>query len=383
MKNFILLYIFLISCWGVCAQPNLDTSAFHRINPDSVRSLSFLDTKFDDKEIFLFGEVHDIYSNTKLQLLLLKYLHKTQNVRWYLIEASKAWAFFINKFLSTGNDKYLDYPFIISDANELSFFKKIYEFNQKLPEKDRIKVIGVDNIFAYGQHTLALLSLKVLLEESQNIFTSRNTLINMIVNHDDIKSMPHPIKNEFHSYLLWELRKDFLENPEEYQAIIDTNKFDIFKEILLSVEKKISKGKQQHKREKKMLDSILSTYQKYGNKGNFMGNFGVWHTLYVRGKKRLINLLKDKNTSPLANKIITFNTQYENCVAHTVFYINGKGQEALDVTNDGISIPDKFSKQLSEYSKTDFTLIDVSKLELKKNSIWAGSDFIFYVKNQK
>src|SRR3954454_11364895 len=70
---------------------------------------SLLDVR--GKEVFLFGEEHNVTVNVDLDLALLKYLHKTAGVRVYLAEMNYSAAVLINRYLQGGDEKPLIFIF--------------------------------------------------------------------------------------------------------------------------------------------------------------------------------------------------------------------------------------------------------------------------------
>jgi hypothetical protein len=102
------------------------------------------------KQIFLLGEGHGMAINGDLDLALLQYLHRTAGVRVYLAEWGYAAGELVNRYVETGDEQLLD--FMIREARgsvswtkeQREFFVKFRDWNLTLPEKDRVRMVGVD-----------------------------------------------------------------------------------------------------------------------------------------------------------------------------------------------------------------------------------------------
>jgi hypothetical protein len=84
---------------------------------------------------------------------MLKHLNAKAGVRYYLAEVDYCQAYFLNKYLNTGNESFLNKVFEpwINEAQWGSeeFYakiKKIYQLNASLPATRRIRFLGVDKI---------------------------------------------------------------------------------------------------------------------------------------------------------------------------------------------------------------------------------------------
>lgn len=112
--------------------------------------LSILDEDIKDKEIFLTGEVHGIKANTDLQLKFLKYFKEKTDFKYYLAEYSYSNAYFLNKYLKTGDVKILEDIFqelrgsYSWNKDSFNFWIDLYKYNNNLPEDKRIEIIGID-----------------------------------------------------------------------------------------------------------------------------------------------------------------------------------------------------------------------------------------------
>lgn len=120
-------------------------------NIDDFSGLEILEKDLKDKKIIFTGENHTLTKDDLFQIKMLKYLHKEIGVNYYLGEFSSTDAYFLNKYLETGDEAILRKSFnhnkgtACYNVDDFNFFKQLYEYNKTIPnEKDRIKVVGID-----------------------------------------------------------------------------------------------------------------------------------------------------------------------------------------------------------------------------------------------
>jgi RNA polymerase sigma-70 factor (ECF subfamily) len=119
-----------------------------KLQPGEGFHADLLDTA--GKRMFLLGETHAVAGNEQLDLALLRYLHRTAGVRFYLSEGGYAAGELMNRYLANGDEKLLDF---LTDQMRGSpawnrenrdFWKRLGEWNRGLPPADRVRVVGVD-----------------------------------------------------------------------------------------------------------------------------------------------------------------------------------------------------------------------------------------------
>ena len=153
LKKFIFLFLLVLT---ISACSNVEKAEYLSINKSELKSSydsSDYDKLTDDLKkntIFLAGEMHGIKENYTLRLNLLKFLRENADVKYYLAEMGYSSSFYINKYLTTGDEKYLflvtnsivgSYDYSIEDVE---FWRSLYKYNKSLPKKERVKVIGLD-----------------------------------------------------------------------------------------------------------------------------------------------------------------------------------------------------------------------------------------------
>ena len=112
--------------------------------------LSILDSNLEGKEIFFTGEHHGVKANSELNMKFIKYLKEKTDFKYYLCESSYSKAYFINKYLETGDINFLESVYKPLKGtfgwtkDSYNHWKDLYEYNQTLPIEKRIQVVGVD-----------------------------------------------------------------------------------------------------------------------------------------------------------------------------------------------------------------------------------------------
>lgn len=115
-------------------------------------SFQLFNEEFYKNDLFFFGFVHGSAAPQKLDYELLIHLYE-KGVRYYAPEIGYSYAYFLNHYLETGDESYLNY--VLEDAirsrvpqdASLEFkekWKNIYAFNKTKKRVDKITIIGTD-----------------------------------------------------------------------------------------------------------------------------------------------------------------------------------------------------------------------------------------------
>lgn len=108
--------------------------------------------------IVLLGESHGVSINFDIYLNLIKGLNQRMNFKFIAFERSHLEACLFNKFLTTGDKGYLKWD--VAYSNEMvEFFTKLREYNDQLPENNRLSFIGVDAIHSIHAFVAGIQSL--------------------------------------------------------------------------------------------------------------------------------------------------------------------------------------------------------------------------------
>lgn len=144
---------------------NIDYLDLHKVDvTDSIPSTLF-DDNFFNSDIFLLGEIHGYADNQKLDKELFLYLNKKLNIRYYIAEMDSINADKLNLFLSKPiKDETLLKDVVIAirkripQQSSIELYRKwdqIHDYNQKLPDTAKIKVIGIDKSFTSDKSTVS------------------------------------------------------------------------------------------------------------------------------------------------------------------------------------------------------------------------------------
>ncbi|WBA40550.1 erythromycin esterase family protein [Hymenobacter canadensis] len=109
---------------------------------------------FYDNQLFLLGEAHGTERPQEIDLALLQHLNQRTGVRTYVGEIDCAKAYFLNEYLRTGQEATLDLVFRSWQAEGSQWantalrakFQRLRSWNQTLPAKRRIRVLGIDQL---------------------------------------------------------------------------------------------------------------------------------------------------------------------------------------------------------------------------------------------
>lgn len=250
-------------------------------NPEEAFSL--LDPYLEPNEFFLAGETHTILPNEELRLALLKYLHQNASVRYYVPEAPFSLAYYLNRYLQTGNEEYLDLvlPYWHRNYEMYEFYRKLRQYNLTLEPGERIEIIGFDITGTFRQ----IIAVYHLLE--------------MIAPQDAPSGLEKPLAE------LKELKQTFAEerqNPDHYRKA-QTDFYaglpdHFFEEILPPVEEINEQIKENPQAAEKALGEDFFTFQFVVQ--NIIDGFeafelmftGRWNSFEFRDRRSFENFLK-------------------------------------------------------------------------------------------
>jgi len=142
---------------GSKSEENINYLAKNKIQITNVINEDLFDADFYKSTVFLLGEIHGYADNQKLDKALLFFLNRKLGVKYYISEMDSLTAKKLNIFLSESIKKetilkevVLEVRKRIPQQSSQELFNKwseIYDYNQKLPDSSKIKVIGIDTNF--------------------------------------------------------------------------------------------------------------------------------------------------------------------------------------------------------------------------------------------
>lgn len=238
MKKYklLILIILCISIILVVSIPNKSVDKYLKRNHSDLNladehdfsGLEILSKDIKDKKIILAGELHNLAENHIVELKLLKYLQKEIGVNYYLAEVGYADAYFLNKYLESGDETVLKNYFNIYKnqkyytEEQYNFYTNMYKHNQTLPKEKQIKVIGVD-IESKVTYDYIL----DVIKDKENITNELKVLMNKLkeFNYNSRESYKNILK------VLNNLTEDIKLNEEKYKNIFKKD-FEEFKLVL-------------------------------------------------------------------------------------------------------------------------------------------------------
>lgn len=144
---------------GWAQRVDSDTTVFAGVSQASIvleQSAVFpeLDAAFYDNQLFLLGEAHGTDQPQNIDLALLQHLNQRAGVRTYVGEIDCAKAYFLNEYLRTGQEAALNLVFRSWQAEGSQWantamrmkFQQLRTWNQTLPQKRRVRFLGLDQL---------------------------------------------------------------------------------------------------------------------------------------------------------------------------------------------------------------------------------------------
>jgi hypothetical protein len=371
LKKFIFLFLLVLT---ISACSNVEKAEYLSINKSELKSSydsSDYDKLTDDLKkntIFLAGEMHGIKENYTLRLNLLKFLRENADVKYYLAEMGYSSSFYINKYLTTGDEKYLflvtnsivgSYDYSIEDVE---FWRSLYKYNKSLPKKERVKVIGLD---LEHQYWIAIIHLHDILKNKDLGPEMKDNLNNLdrlssyicpdISNTENILENIQRIKISYLKKIAENINKDLNKRKLLYKKILNKDEFRDL-ELTLSNSSDTARIYSNSdnsryfncEREKSIYNNFLRVYGKLGG-GKYFGQWGGFHILqksrYDEDSFASYLNLKD---SPVRKKVVSIKFVYDN--------------------NKHKSTNRKLLNAFKEYSSSKFTLYKLKNF----NSIGKG-----------
>lgn len=285
-----------------------------------------------DNRVFLAGELHGIQENYTLRLNLLMYLNENAGVNYYLAEMGYSSSYFINKYLETGEEKYL---YVVANSiigsydysqDDVNFWKDLYKYNQGLPKEKRIKVVGLD---IEHQFWLAVMQLNDIVEDV-NLGGEMETVLGKLEYYSaamcpsiaDSRDILQNVKNiQTRSVLevVADLREDYNSNPEKYRKVLSEEDYQDFVFVLNNITdteriytNRRNKEFFNKEREKAIYKNFLRTHERYSD-GKFFGQWGSFHVLQKSDnhEERFAQYLNGDD-SPVKDEVISIKYIYDN-----------------------------------------------------------------------
>ena len=370
-KRSVLLMLMLILSMLVncaCSQTKyIDSKVYAEANNkvlDFKNEKLFKDLK--DKRIIFTGETHGVAANQTLDLAFVKYFKKESDMKYLLLESAYSDAYFLNKYLKTGDEAVLKELFrplkgtFAYTQNSFEFWKGLYAYNQTLPAADQIVVVGVDivhqNITAYRYLAEVLPKTPAPTEIAGQIEAFRTALKQLEANQSGTNMIE---KSKI-------LQADLLKYEKAYQDFLGSDYFGfkLVNENILNGE--IAYNVPEYEWDKTRDEMIFNNFvqvDKYLSKGVYYGQWGLDHIFQSKTGNTDWFAAQINQMPEYKGKILSIAFQYNNCEQITKNHDMTYGKESIHVMlpafqmlkldNEPYTICD-LTKTGSPYKTTDY-----------------------------
>lgn len=295
--------------------------------------LAIMNSDIEGKEIFFTAEVHGVKANEELHMKFLKYFKEKIDFKYYLCENSYSNAYFINKYLDTGDIKILEETYkplegtFAWNKDGYNFWKELYKYNNSLPESKKIRLIGVD---IEHQPFNSYRFLVDVLPEKEAPKEIRGKI-------DEIKKIFNNLNKSPYEKISRELQKDIEEKENIYKEYLGEN-FTGFKlvnsNVLNAIEAYKHNGNQVdwNNIRDKMIYENFQVIQRELPKGKYYGQWGLNHTFQAKEKEIMwfASYLNAKD-SIFKDKILTIIYNYDDCEQMSRLRNGTYGTDKLDI----------------------------------------------------
>lgn len=293
-------------------------SSINLQDDEDFTDLSIIDSDLKGKEIFFTGELHGVKDNVDLRMKFLKYFKEKTDFKYYLCELGYSHAYFLNKYLETGDVKILEeiYKSLKGtfewNKDNYNHWKLLYEYNKTLPEDKRIKVIGVD---LEHQIDIAYKYLIDVLPDEEAPEEIRDKIAGIKDMFNDYKNFQNGVAVEYSRKLLADIK-----NKESiYREYLGDN-FKGFKFVNqnvlntdISYKNNGSSYEWNNTRDKIIYENFLILTEDLAN-GKYYGQWGLNHAFQsVEDGVMWFGAYLNSDGSAYKNKILTIAYFYDQC----------------------------------------------------------------------
>lgn len=331
---------------------------------DDMESLKAID--FENYNVYLLGENHAISKNTDIKLNFIKFLHKNYGVRYMIDESGYCDTIMLNRFLQTGDTSILEkkiesFKHTFSYTKEIyDFYIKLYEFNQTLPENEKIIMIGIDvqHNWKNGLNIIKLLidKNKEMPDVVKSVFDTINT---EELNHNEMKSVLD-IVNKNESQFKQYFGDNYLDFYFGLRSIWQSMEFYVDDDFSL--------------RERFIHENISDLYTMLDMDKCF-GMFGGAHTMLNGTFDEDKNLAQYLNTEfePTSNQVLSIMCMYENS-----YYMDKYTGSALPVTPN---FGNRLNKIFAEAVTSDYGICPAGEISFEDGMLSEIFQYMICIKN--
>ncbi|WP_372714174.1 hypothetical protein, partial [Ilyobacter sp.] len=335
MKKYISIFLLVLT---ISACSNIEKSEYLDKNKSELKAsydssdYNKLTGDLNANDIFLAGEMHGIKENYTLRLNLLMFLNENAGVRHYLAEMGYSSSFYMNKYLSTGDERYL---FLVTNsiagsydhsAEDVEFWRRLYTYNKSLPEKEKIKIVGLDlehQFWISILHLNSILKDKNLGPEIGEVLKELDTLSSYICpnmkNTENILKNIQKVKISSLSKITKNISIDLKNRKQIYKKQLNKDEFYDLEFILsnsIDTERIYKNVADSHyfndEREKSIYNNFLKVYSHF-DKAKYFGQWGGFHILQKsRSTEATFASYLNQSTSPVKGKVVSIKFVYDN-----------------------------------------------------------------------
>lgn len=202
-----------------------DNSAALDLNDNNdFSSFKLMDSSLKDNDVFLFSSESGC-NIANLDFKMIKYLNSKAGVNYCISQYPHSIVTYLNKYLQSGDEKYLDYYMfyftLFQDYNQKDFYnelKNLYKYNKSLPESQKLKYLGIGPEIFGG---VTLNHLYSLIPDNTECNDVKNQL-KFLSEHPNEQNVKEAKK------ISLSLQKDLVQNEAKWKICLKNN-FDEFK----------------------------------------------------------------------------------------------------------------------------------------------------------
>ncbi|MBU2018004.1 MAG: hypothetical protein KJ941_00030 [Bacteroidetes bacterium] len=264
------------------------------------------DSSFYENQVYLFGFIHGSATPQEMDYRILENLCHN-GVKYYAPEVDISLAYFLNKYLESGNEdllQYITYYYsnnVPQDASHefMAKWRKIYALNKTFGSKEKIKIIGFDRMIDEGLSLTHLANLAPIVPTGISEIDGLKEFTNTTFEEIHIKSGKPVIKSgKSWSYffggekaeLFQKLKSLYSNDSQAFLSHfgVNSNEVDF-----------VMKNITQKNREERIFMNFMTIASPIIEKGKkIYGNFGYFHIQQgpINGKRPFAAMIKEETT---------------------------------------------------------------------------------------
>ena len=293
-------------CCGTATAQDSTYSSYLKLNNEKLSSgnnNSFLifDEAFYDNQLFLVTESHGYAKPHEIDAQIFIQLNKKKGVRHYLAEMDYSQAYYLNKYLNTGNETFLSsiYEYWFSEVAQwgckagFEKWRTLYQYNTTLAKDKKIIVLGLDEAQDLNMNEKLIVELLATVKYKNGTHLMLDSLISFAsinIGKDSTKAFKKFVKR---------VEADMKVNEKGYQKILKNQFFDV-SFILRNIAEK-------RNREDRIFHNFNIFYKQFNLADKKLyGFWGRFHGMLdsINGGLSFSAMLK-KSNSDLKDKIVT------------------------------------------------------------------------------